>query len=123
MWFFTKDGFYSVVKDEKCADDELLVESITEKDMENLMAKIPKIRDIKYHPRRYVQYNHSVIVARKDLAKYISTSILDIDYDNQNAIVEFDDLQRKDAYMKCYSAINEYQKSVLYNKFRDTENK
>ena len=46
MWIFTKDGFYSVIKDKYCTEGELMVRARLRIDLERLLAKLDSDAEI-----------------------------------------------------------------------------
>jgi len=46
MWIFTKDGFYSAVKDKYCDDGELMIRARIKVDLERLLQKIESDAEI-----------------------------------------------------------------------------
>lgn len=112
MWVFTLDGFFSAVQKD-CGKDELMVRARSRADIERLCQKldIPHTKISEYH---LSDYQFRVPVRKEAFSKYLASEAEAIDYDNFKDSVPHDETYRPRvaAYMKCWSAMNEFQYRV-----------
>jgi len=109
MWLFTKDGFYSVVKNKYCGPDEVAVRARTNDDILNfcLATKTPTKRTIRTPEADYLFRVH---VSREVFTNYVHECADQIDYPNfKNKAIAPGDHARSDAYHKCWEALHAWQ--------------
>jgi hypothetical protein len=58
----------------------------------------------------HADYRYRVSVSRKDWAGYLSTYATDMRYSNFKNTLPHDDHDRHDAYFRCWSVMNNWQK-------------
>ena len=84
MWLYLTTGFYSVVNNVPCEEDELLVRARSKVDLDNLQ----EILKTKYHFDGEVldtpkaDYAYRMIVPRQTFASFISSAVNNLVYDN-----------------------------------------
>lgn len=109
MWVFTKEGFFSVVQKD-CEADEVLVRSRQKRDLIGLAEKIGV--KVKLLEGVGTDYRYRAVVKKKDWAKYLSDSALDLDYDNFKNTVSNRDHRRHSAYLRVWEALLAWQEST-----------
>lgn len=114
MWIYTKTGFFSVVHKVPCNKNELLVRSRSKVDID----KLQKLLKTKYQFSGEVidtpkaDYAYRMIVPREIFASFMSSAVMELDYDNFKNTIRGKDYQRHDAYMKCWEAMYEWQRDL-----------
>ena len=114
MWIYLKTGFYSVVHKPPCKENELLVRTRSKVDID----KLQKLLKEKYQfdgeviDLQKADYAYRMIVPREIFASFISSAAMELDYDNFKNTVRGKDYQRHDAYMRCWEAMNEWQRDL-----------
>jgi hypothetical protein len=80
-WVFNKDGFFSAVQNQYCADDEVMVRARLREDVERLaIATGTPANEIRDTPDG--DYAHRLKLKKQIWADYMQRSALDIDYPN-----------------------------------------
>jgi len=108
MWLFTVDGFFSVVKDSYCGEDDLMVRARAREDLERFcdrMAIDPG--GILELPN--ADYRFRIKVHRGRWVAYAGCMAYEIDYSNFKNT--FNDHPRHRAYMECWQALHDWQKN------------
>jgi hypothetical protein len=94
--------------------DELLVRTRSKVDID----KLQKLLKEKYQFDGEVidlqkpDYAYRMIVPREIFASFISSSAMELDYDNFKNTIYGKDYQRHDAYMRCWEAMYEWQRDL-----------
>lgn len=111
MWIFTKDGFFSVVKDDYCEDGEVMVRVRARIDLERLLGKISGDTDgIIEVP--HADYRYRAKVPRQLWADYCHAVAGDIDYPTVKDTVAGGDDSRQAAYYGCWASLYDWQGKV-----------
>ena len=108
MWIFTKHGFYSVVKKD-CGEDELLVRSRQKADLLRLGKKLGI--EVPIQDGVGSDYRYRTVLKKVDLAKYLTETVSELDYDNFKAMLPKCDLRRHAAYFGCWEALLSLQET------------
>lgn len=110
MWLFSKDGFFSVVKNRYCKDGDLAVRSRCKDDLIRFckVTKTPQ-KGIKVFPD--ADYRFRVHVTAETWAKYAGACSMNIDYPNFKTAVHSVDpsIRRSHAMHECWAAMNNFQ--------------
>jgi hypothetical protein len=80
MWVFTTDGFFSIVHNKYCAEEELTVRARSETDLEKFMASCGcqvEIMEI-----GHASYRYRIQVPRETVARYLSRYVMELPYGN-----------------------------------------
>ena len=93
MWLYIKTGFYSIVHKPPCGDNELMVRVRCKDDIDKLQKRL----------QSEYEFNGEVI----DMV---------MDYDNFKNTVGHRDYRRRDAYMRCWDAMYEWQRDLTREK-------
>ena len=110
MWIFTKDGFFSVVQDNYCGDDELMVRARVKKDLASLLKKIGTPKKKAILTIDHADYRYRVKVKKDDWVKYVAHQALDIDYSNvKGTLIDHNDHGRATAYYGCWESMHSLQ--------------
>jgi len=80
MWIFTTDGFFSIVHNKHCADDELSVRARSKNDLLRFLGKIGHEAEIIDIPD--AEYPYCVQAPRLAVGLYLSKYAMDISYGN-----------------------------------------
>ena len=80
MWLFSRDGFYSAVKDKYCNDGELMIRARIKVDLERLLEKIESDDEILTFG--HADYRYRVKIKAYQWIKYVAKEAADIDYDD-----------------------------------------
>ena len=109
MWVFTRQGFYSVVQ-KNCGEDEALVRSRQKSDLVALGKKLGI--ELRVQENAGTDYRFRAVVKKADWARYLTDAVLELDYSNFKNTVPQRDYRRHNAYMRCWEALFEWQKSL-----------
>lgn len=107
MWVFTKDCFFSAVRDRFTKRGQVMVRARCRDDLERLAeslrleAEILELEDADYRFRMQVPM--------KRWGHYLRQTGEAIDYPNFKHTVRVDDPQRTRAYMGCWDALRRWQ--------------
>ena len=108
MWTFTKDGFFSVVQDRYCQDHEVMVRARVLEDLLHFCKTLhlePNVLEI-----NLADYRYRMKVLKKDWARYLQTTVSELDYPNFKEAGVWDDReQRREAYEACWSELFRWQ--------------
>ena len=104
MWIMMNDSFLSIVASDR--DDMLLVRARAKGDIEVVFP------NAKVEVRSKSDYRFRAILERGDVLKAVAVRINQIDYGNFKSSVPEND--RHDAYLRCWSAMMNFQESRLY---------
>jgi hypothetical protein len=108
MWIFTKDGFFSVVKDNYCGEGELMVRSRVKKDLERFLVKTGLSSNI--ITLAEADYRYRIKVKKEAWSKYCAQEADGIDYSNvKGTIAPYSEPERADAYYGCWNHLNTFQ--------------
>lgn len=108
MWIFTRDGFFSAVKDQYCGENELMVRARVRDDLERFCDREAlDPNDIMEFPQ--ADYRFRIKVPRGRWIAYVGTMAHDIDYPNFKGTVISRDHDRHTAYMECWRALHDWQ--------------
>lgn len=114
MWIYLKTGFYSVVHKPPCEKGELLVRTRSKVDMD----KLQKLLKTKYQFDGEVidspkaDYAYRMVVPRNVIAEFLSAVVTELDYKNFKDSIGGNDYQRREAYMRCWEAMYEWQRDL-----------
>ena len=108
MWLYTKDGFYSVVHDQYCKTDEVMIRARKRIDLENLSKHNIKGEIIKID---HADYRYRMPVKRQSWSSYLSAYTENLEYSNFKNTLSHKDKSRHDAYFKCWDAMYTFQNS------------
>lgn len=109
MWIFTKDGFYSAVKDKYCVEGEVMIRARVKIDLERLLEKIDN--DAKILVFEQADYRYRVKIKAYQWVKYVAKEAADIDYDNVKDTITWHEPSRSTAYYDCWQALYRLQQS------------
>jgi hypothetical protein len=107
MWMFSKEGFFSVVKDEYCEADELMVRSRWKQDLICLSERIGSKAEIIVI--KHADYRYRLKVKREDWVGYCTKAASEIDYSNVKGTIAHGDRERSRAYMGCWHSLYQAQ--------------
>lgn len=110
MWIFTMDGFFSVVQDDYCEQDGLMVRARWKKDLERLAEKIGRDLDIKII--NHADYRFRTKVTKNEWINYCARSASEIDYPNVKGTIASDDPERSRAYIAVWHALYKAQEET-----------
>jgi len=112
MWMFTKDGFFSTVKDRYCGDNEVVVRARVREDLERFCARFGiGAEAIKTFSQ--ADYAFRVQVLQSEWAQYVQDMAASIDYPNFKGTVIARDHDRHRAYMECWQALHDWQEMTM----------
>ncbi|MBP9014030.1 MAG: hypothetical protein KBG22_10515 [Smithella sp.] len=120
MWLYLKTGFYSIVHKPPCKQDELLVRARAKEDI----ARLQDLLKNRYQFEGQVidspkaDYAYRMIVPREIFALVMLNAVIKLKYDNFKNTVHVKDFQRHDAYMRCWEAMNKWQRDLQRAKGR-----
>ena len=109
MWVFTKDGFYSAIKDKYCNEGELMVRARVRVDLERLLAKLGS--DAEILVTKQADYWYRVKLKTDEWVRYVGTAAAEIDYDNVKGTVTWHEPNRSTAYHDCWQALYRLQQA------------
>jgi hypothetical protein len=107
MWLFTTDGYYSIVHDKHCKDDELMVRARCREDLERLKKRLKTSGDI--IKLEHADYRYRLSISREKVIQYLSRYVSKLKYSNYKNTLPTTERDRHDAYFKCWKALNDYQ--------------
>ncbi len=114
MWLYIKEGFYSIVHKPPCAEDELMVRVRCRRDVDKLQkmlrAEYAFSGDVIESPD--ADYAYRMIVPRKTLATFLANVAMVMDYDNFKKTIGRLDYRRREAYLRCYDVMYEWQRDI-----------
>lgn len=110
MWLFTKEGFFSVVKNEGADEDEVLIRARVDEDLTRLIEFIGRdigdeFKDFYRWEDTYSDYRYRLVVRREVFARYMSEAVMDIDYTNVKDSIDQDSEERHSAMMQVWGAM------------------
>ena len=105
MWIIMNDAFLSVVQN-IYDEDELLVRARVEGDIERVFSNAKVFED------EGSDYKYRSYLNKREVAKVIEWSVLDIDYGNFKNSVAKSDEKRRSAYDRVWSDLLRLQESV-----------
>lgn len=111
MWIFTKEGFFSVVQDDYCKEDELMVRARVKGDLERLKEKIttePGIITL-----GHADYLYRMPVLREDWASYLHGAAMELDYSNVKGTICEKNKNRQIAYFGVWSSMTDLQRKEM----------
>ena len=109
MWLFSRDGFYSAVKDKYCNDGELMIRARIKVDLERLLEKIESDDEILTFG--HADYRYRVKIKAYQWIKYVAKEAADIDYDDVKDTITWHEPNRSMAYYDCWQALYRFQQS------------
>jgi hypothetical protein len=107
MWVFTKDGFFSVVRDRFTKRGHIMVRARCRDDLERLAERIRVEAEILELGR--ADYRFRMQIPNKRWGHYLRQAGEAIDYPNFKHTVRVSDPRRLKAYMGCWSALRRWQ--------------
>ena len=112
MWLFSRDGFFSVVKDSYCGDDELMVRARCREDLERFLDRAG-LKDNEIVKVDHADYRYRTKVGREAWALYVATMAINIHYTNVKGIIaHIGGHGRRDAYMRVWEALYNWQERL-----------
>jgi len=108
MWIFTIDGFFSVVKDDYCAEWEVMVRARLRKDLVRL-AKVVGLKGKDILRIDHADYRYRLKLPKDFWVSYLARKAEGIDYPNFKNTVPAKDHARHEAYMGCWAALRRWQ--------------
>lgn len=105
MWIFRNDAMLSIVEDWD-NPDFLLVRARKDGDIQRVFPSAVT------HTKLGSDYGYRAWIPRDEVATAMFNSIMDIDYHNFKDSINKSDRDRKDAYMKVWTAMYNYQDKV-----------
>lgn len=109
MWIFTKDGFFSAVKDKYCDDSDLMIRARLKIDLERMLEKIDSKAEILVIEQ--ADYRYRVKIKAYQWVKYVGSEAADIDYDNVKGTITWHEPNRSTAYQECWQALYRLQQA------------
>ncbi len=110
MWVMSRDGFFSAVQNEYCSQDEVQVRARCKDDLKALMRTLGINQKIKTTPD--ADYLDRIKLAKRKWADYLAETATNIRYSNfKNASCRHDH-ERGDAYMRCWTALYQWQERI-----------
>ena len=110
MWIFTRDGFFSVVKDSDCAEDELMIRGRNRGDIERLLGKAGDAEsEIIELPE--ADYRYRTRLPTEKWVWYVAHEAAGIDYTTVKETLIGSDDDRSEAYYTCWAALHRFQKA------------
>ena len=115
MWVFTRDGFFSVVWDQQCKTDEVMVRARCREDLCRLSKKLKGYCDDDQILASFESgYGFRMKIGKHEWADYLAEYARNIDYsDVKNHLVTESDALRKEAYLKVWEALFRWQSVEL----------
>ena len=110
MWTFTRDGFFAVVKDSYCGEDELMIRGRNRGDIERLLAKAGDA-DSEIIELPDADYRFRTKIPVEKWAWYVSHEAAGIDYATVKDTLIGSDDDRSEAYFTCWMALQRYQQA------------
>jgi len=111
MWIFSKDGFFSAVKDSYCGDDELMVRARCKQDLERLAGQLESKRRFKILKTKAADYRYRMKTPKSLWVYYCARVAVGIDYSNvKSTIARFG--TRHDAYMNVWHDLYDWQSEL-----------
>ena len=101
MWIFSKEGFFSVVQNEYCNEDELMVRARWKADLKKLSERIGRKAEILEFAGS--DYRYRIKVTREEWVDYCAQAANEIDYSNVKGTIAGKD--RSHAYMRVWAAL------------------
>jgi hypothetical protein len=110
MWIFTPIGFFSVVKKEHDAEDEITIRARVRADLEALKAYVASMSEIRED--RNADYWYRATAKHEDFAEAAAQLVRDIDYSNfKNQVASKQGYDRSSRYGEVWSVMYELQRS------------
>lgn len=107
MWIFTKEGFFSAVKDDYCEADELMIRARWKKDLIRLAERIGSKAEIL--TIGHADYRYRMAIKREAWVGYVARAAMEIDYSNVKGTIAHGDHERSRAYMGCWHSLYQAQ--------------
>jgi hypothetical protein len=107
VWIFTREGFFSAVKDEYCDQGELMIRARWKKDLARLAERIGSREEIL--TIGHADYRYRLKVKREAWVGYVALAANEIDYANVKGTLAHGDHERSRAYMEVWSALYQAQ--------------
>lgn len=114
MWVFSREGFFSAVKDNNCNNDELMIRARCRDDLINLGKKLYGFCDeSKIIKIEHADYRFRMKLTRVLWSEYLSECALDLDYPNvKDHIIPEGDYKRHNAYFVIWQALFHWQSEI-----------
>ena len=110
MWIFTPIGFFSVVKTEHDAEDEVTIRARVRADLEALKPYVASMSEIRED--RNADYWYRATAKHEDFAEPAAQLVRDIDYSNfKNQVAAKQGYDRSSRYGEVWSVMYELQRS------------
>ena len=112
MWIFLKDeGFFSIVQNDKCKADEVVVRARCRVDLDKLRARLlaDYVFDAKIIDTPDADYACRLFAPKEIISKHLAQAVMDIDYGNFKATIPSKDRPRHDAYFGCWESMWQWQ--------------
>jgi len=109
MWIYNSEGFFSVVQNHECSENELMVRARCKQDLENLLRLLPSSEPLEIIETMSADYAYRVKVCKRDFADYLFATAMGVKYPNfKNSLPKNDDLRRM-TYEDVWSAMYQWQ--------------
>ncbi len=111
MWVFTRDGFFSVIQDKHCRNEEIMVRARCRSDLCRLAIKLQGYcDDDSILEIAHADYRYRLKMNKTLWADYLHRQALDINYPNvKNSMMFQDDLTRKEAFFSVWRTLRTWQ--------------
>ncbi len=106
MWVFSRDGYFSAIRDDSCGPDELMVRGRCRADLERLRDKIPTKNEIVSPGDDYL---FRLVVNRDEWGEYLKAESTAIDYPCFRDTVQDGDNARAFAYFMVWGNMRQWQ--------------
>ncbi len=116
MWIFTKDGFFSVAKDQYCEDHELMVRVRCRDDLLRLVKRLEE--DWEYTKDNILEFDHSdyrfrIKIDQHAWIDYVAEAASTIDYPTvKDNICPAGDHDRHDALYGIWRTLHDWQSRI-----------
>ena len=125
MWLFSKQGFYSVVKDKYCSDGELMIRARVRIDLERLLDKITSANGDSFKADiltlENADYRYRMKIKVYQWVKYVAKEAAKIDYENVKETITWHEPGRSTAYYGCWQALYTWQEGQSTDNHRQEE--
>ncbi len=111
MWMFTKDGFFSAVKNRYCTDNEIAVRARSMTDITRF-CKATKTPENKVLTTTDADYRFRVHVPHSVWVDYAAAAADGIDYPNFKSATCPGDPDRAHAYHGCWESMYRWQQQI-----------
>jgi len=109
MWIFTRDGFFSVVNDYDCKENELMVRARNSDDLHRFLDHVSGTSRAEIIEMDHADYRYRVKLPRTAVIGYMVVELDSLRYPNFKATIDYKDTERSIAYHEIWNAMYAFQ--------------